>query len=225
MTENPITPSSVTTRPISDDDKRALAEQEAIRLGVADVTFAWAYVENYMVMLLAEILGHKTRDLASAIYFSPASLEVRIKIVDNALRRLLVNSAVAGPLLAKWTPLMNKLGQLRKTRNHVAHGQLAVFGANEGRPSFARLTAPIFAMYDEISRGYIAGQKPGMGSNELKTASRAVDRACKRILEFTEYVRLFHDAESHATLLRKLAEPEDESQGRPRPDSQSSPEP
>jgi hypothetical protein len=212
-------PTSGSPRPISEEDRRMIKEQEDIRLGVADVTFAWANVENCMVMVLAQILRDPAGNIASAIYFTPASIEIRMNIVDNTLRALTTGTSPEKPLLDRWRAVMERLNRLRKTRNKVAHGELVIFsGTRFGGGSFARLTAPMLKLDDDKEELLYRGQKPGMGSNELHQSAVAVNSTANRVIRFAEFVRLLQTGDN-ATLLQKLSEADDETQSPPDPNN------
>jgi hypothetical protein len=230
-------PLSVTTRPISEADRAAIEEQDAIRRGVADLTFAWASVENAMVMLLAELLRYPSGyvgsgHLASAIYFTPASIEVRTKLVESAVKcrvrlacaNLTSGAQIEAHMLEEWGLVMTRLTRLRKTRNKVAHGEMTVFGGTANAPGYARLTAPMLKMDDDREEALLKGQKPGLGSNELKTSTTAVILAVEQIRNFWPLVQLLDDGDS-ASLLQRFAEAKTESPSQPHQDNQTPPEP
>lgn len=214
-------PISVTTRPISKEDRIMLKEQQDIALGVADVTFAWANLENYMVMVLAQIILDKTTFLASAIYFTPASIDNRVKIVENALKAIVADTPAEAPLLGKWHSLANRLIRQRKTRNKVAHSHITIIS---GTPSYARLTTPMLKRDPDEDAAMRKGQKPGMGSNELRNSAKATHSVGKEIVRFVSYVKLVQAAD-YATLLQKLSEAEVAIQTTHHPDNPTPPTP
>jgi hypothetical protein len=215
-------PSSVSD---GERDRRLLAEQEAIHVGVARIVFAWAKIENWMVLLLQRILKHESHEIASAIYFTPAALEVRIKLVNAALEALVARKAVGTPLLKEWKTILNTLNRLRKTRNKIAHGDITVFHPIGGPPPVARLTPPMMVNQDEAIQEWVRTRKlPGLGSNELTNSVNALMQVEKRIIRFWNFVDLIHE-DAHATLLQKLGEVADENRSQPAPDSQTPPEP
>jgi hypothetical protein len=225
-------PISVTTRPISEADRAALSEQTAIRLGVADLTFAWASVENAMVMLLADLIGHPSGHLASAIFFAPTGIEARTKLVDSALKcrtklacaRMPSGTEIEALLIKEWDSIMAQLNRLRKTRNKVAHGEMTIFSGTADSPGYARLTAPILKMDDGREEALLKGQKPGLGSNELATSVAAVISAVEEVRSFGALVHLMDDGDS-ASLLQKLSEGEGETRRPLPPDNQTPQEP
>jgi len=77
---------------------------------------------------------------------------------------------------------------------------MAIFG---GRGGYARLTSPIFKMDDNIMESITKGQKPGLGSNELKNSVASVIEASTEIQKFSDYVDLIYSGDS-ATLLQRL---------------------
>jgi hypothetical protein len=220
-------PISITTRPISEEDMRILREQAEIRIGVAEITFAWAAVENAFVMLLGQVIG-RSGHLASAIYFTPAGIEVRGNIVDKAFRcfvrlttlRLPRGDDIEKSIIKEWASLQACPRRLRQTRNKVAHWEITIFGGTKGRPSYARLTAPILQMDDDREEALLKGQRPGMGANELKISVNAVRNAVNRILYFTQISQLLN-ARDGAALLQILAEAEAKNHNQPQKNTQT----
>src|SRR6266404_3580656 len=103
-------PIPVMARPLSATDP--LPEQDAIKLGVADVTFAWASIENQLVDVFFRVLHGVHITITSAIYFTPAFIETRQRIVDNALRQFLNNQKSEDALLAEWAQILGTLTRL-----------------------------------------------------------------------------------------------------------------
>lgn len=166
--------------------KRVLREHMALRSMVADVTLAWADLENTLVMFLAAIMGGDTfKGLASAIYFAPGNLETRLAIVDRAFRELLFDNPVEDHLGSTWNTLMNALGRLKVTRNKVAHGQIVTIAL--GTRQHVKLTAPIFDFQRsrEIRR---QNQLIGLSSHDIQNSVDAVRRAGRKIRTFSEKV-------------------------------------
>jgi hypothetical protein len=222
-------PTSVTERPITDEDRRALKEQEDIRLGVAEVTFAWSHIENSMVMVLMRILNDQFPMIASAIYFAPSGIEVRTRLVDAAMLAFLddgpgESKESADALKRRWKSIMNKLTHLKGTRNAVTHGQMTFYGEVEGRPGFVRIASPMLKMDKRDHALFAGGQKPGMGSNELFASATAALKAANHLLEFIPWVGDFRRGD-YATLLEKLAVAKAQSPNPPDPDSQIPQEP
>ncbi len=199
-------PTSVTTRPISESDKHIIAEHDAIRAGIADVTLAWGALETELAYLLSAVLKADP-ELGGAIYFSPASAEVRVGIVDAALKQIVARHAVQAALLPKWASIINTMKHLRKTRNKVAHGTISHFHPGGESASYARLVDPMLKDDMALAKAMSKRQKPGMGSNELKESVIAVHQLRSRVHRFRKFVQLFH-AGDIATLLQKLGKAE-----------------
>jgi len=135
-------------------------------------------------------------------------------VAESATGKTEAGSYAAKLLLAKWKRLTTKLGNLRKTRNKVAHGQLVTFEA--GQRPFVRLTKPILNFGDDERALVMGGQKIGLGSYELKQAAAAVYRAGRQTLKFADCVTLLQVGDI-ATLLKRLADEADEKSGSPSP--------
>jgi hypothetical protein len=226
MAKIPITSIPVMARSISSADDHLLAEQDAIRLGVADITFAWASIENALVDIFFRVLSGVNISIVSTIYFTPASIETRQRIVDNTLRQLIVAGKSKDPLLEEWAGILVTLNRLRKTRNKIAHGEMIISTSIKGSAS-ARLVGPRLKLdqfNSSFMEAYFRGQKPGLGSNELRTAGRAANKAATRLITFGTYLDLAI-AGDDATLLQKLAEVKGGSPNPPDRDTQTPPEP
>lgn len=199
-------------------DKQLAADMQAIQMEVANITFAWGHMETTLVILLGTIIKDNSADVASAIYFTPAGLEIRGNIVSNALDALLIRSALHDCILAKWQVLANTMNRLRKTRNKIAHGQLVTFSSD--KLTCVRLASPALKRDDAAIAAFRGGQKPGMGQNEIRQSVRAVNKARKAVEVFIEIVALFHK-DDVSTLLQKLAALEVQSPNQPDLDNQT----
>jgi hypothetical protein len=189
------------------------AEEEKIKEGIAEVTLAWGAVETALVMLLKDVLNHESSDISSAIYFAPAGIEVRTKIVDAAFRELFSRSALQAVVTPLWDSLLNAMNGMRKTRNKVAHGAITRFHSQNGK-SYVRLTEPMPQALRPIMAAKAKRQKAGLGAHDLTQSARAVHRLRARIFAFAECANLFYAGDT-ATLLRKLAELKGESRNPP----------
>jgi hypothetical protein len=199
------------------------AEEEKIRAGIAEITLAWGALETAFVMLLKAILKHENSDIASSIYFAPAGIEVRTKIVDAAFTELFSRSALQAEIFPLWSSLLNTLNGLRKTRNKVAHGAITRFHAPNGK-SHVRLTEPMPKGIRPIMEAKAKRQKAGLGANDILQSARAVHHARSRIFAFADCVMQFHVGDT-STLLRTLGELKAENQNPPNPNTQTPQEP
>src|SRR5215813_543770 len=82
--------------------QRLAAETCRLRELVASISFAWANVENAMVMLLYAILRDDQGRISSAIYFAPNAIETRFSIVDKALIELADNTRCGQEIAEAW---------------------------------------------------------------------------------------------------------------------------
>jgi hypothetical protein len=145
-----------------------------IRGAVADVTFAWASLEDQLVGIVAASLGRMDEyAMASAIYFAPANLETRIAIVDRVVRESLHEHAIESEFLSVWATFENSLHRLRKTRNKIIHGSLLsmpISPTNERRT--VRVSSQLFDV--QRRRTHKNGQLPGLGYAEITAHRNAV---------------------------------------------------
>ncbi len=195
------------------EDQASIAEQDAIRVAVAEVALAWANAEESMVSLLGAILNNASK-IPSAIYFTPAALEVRIDLIDNALRALLAATEVQEPLLKRWDPIMLTLASLRETRSAVTRGQIVTYGS--GSEAYYRLANTLTRFDDAHDALLRKGERPGLGPDELKLAAEAVGAVAQQIDAFHPYVTMLGKGD-YATLTRRLEEAEGKGQSSPDP--------
>ncbi|NKE71906.1 hypothetical protein [Candidatus Manganitrophus noduliformans] len=184
--------------------EKASLENKRLWNATAAITFAWANIENSMIMLLEKILNeNRTSSVsyASAIYFAPSNIETRFKIVDRALEEFIYHHGLVG-LADEWKACLKTLDNLKRTRNKVAHGHISSIHKN-GK-TYYRLTSPLFNM-QEARATYKNKQIPGLSANDLENSLKATFEINQRIREFTKLVEFIQmgDLPSYG---RKLAE-------------------
>src|SRR6516225_7243249 len=119
---------------INPQTSRRLAEETCrLRESVASISFAWANVENVMVMLLYAILRDDQGRFSSAIYFAPSAIETRFSIVDKALIELADNMCCEQEIAKAWGDVLSQLQKLKQTRNKIAHGQISTVSSKGGK--------------------------------------------------------------------------------------------
>jgi hypothetical protein len=182
-------------RPASEEMKAHADHHRRLWNGVAAMTFAWANLENAMVILLGNIIEPKLIGrFSSAIYFAVGGLDVRISIVDAAFRELLDQHQFRDQIMEKWDSLLNTIGRLKRTRNKVAHGQITTTSAN-GK-NHVRLTAPIF--HQQSSRAaFRKRQIPGISANDLEKSVQAVNQAITQLFSFSSIANLITGNQPH----------------------------
>jgi hypothetical protein len=190
--------------PTLDQNKKRDQDEMALRGGVADVTLAWATVENSLMSLLDFIVNERKtlalRQIVSAMYFSLTNLESKFRMVDTALKQFVHGHPAEAEFLAVWHGTVeNRFTRLKATRNAVAHGQIVAIRNR------ARLTAPIFdfAPSRQVRKGH---QLPGMGPDELRQSAEAAEVLCERIISCAVLVKFVRDPAQLATLRRRLAQ-------------------
>lgn len=183
------------------EEQRLQDERAAIKNGIAEVILAWSKVETWLLILFSEITGEGGEyPVTEAIYFTPAALEIRTKLVDNAFCAYIENEqrrgdqtqsglteAISVEILSEWASVLNLLGRLRKTRNKVAHGQTQLFALD---PEGEKLVMRLSSVQDQP---FVNGQPPGMASNDLIVSAAAVESAADLIGFFWKIVGRLRD--------------------------------
>jgi len=184
-------------------ETRLAAETRRLRELVASISFAWANVENAMVMLLYAILRDDQGRISSAIYFAPNALETRFSIVDKALIELADNMCCEQEIAKAWGDVLSQLQKLKQTRNKIAHGQISTVSSKGGK-NHVRLTRPIFNIQDS-RQGRRAGQILGLTASDLDTHVGLVRTVIEKLDAFRLIVDLIH-AGDFAALKQRLLE-------------------
>jgi hypothetical protein len=106
---------------------------ETMKQAVLDVTLNWAHLENGIAFLLESIISRSNYQFGFAIYFSVASADARLKIIDEVINELFEKQKNTRNLLKHkdlkkledtWKRLFQKLGKIKTTRNKVTHGNI-----------------------------------------------------------------------------------------------------
>jgi hypothetical protein len=86
-----------------------------------------------MAFLLESIISRSNYQFGFAIYFSVASADARLKIIDEVINELFEKQKNTRNLLKHkdlkkledtWKRLFQKLGKIKTTRNKVTHGNI-----------------------------------------------------------------------------------------------------
>jgi len=149
--------------------RRLAEETRRLRESVASVSFAWANVENVMVMLLYAILRDDQGRFSSAIYFAPSAIETRFRIVDKAIIELADSTCCEKEIITSWGNVLSKLNALKEKRNKIAHGQISTMGSH-GSKNYVRFV--IGNPGDQALRD----QQQGAGDRYIKCCYRAHSR-------------------------------------------------
>ena len=183
--------------------RRLAEETRRLRESVASVSFAWANVENVMVMLLYAILRDDQGRFSSAIYFAPSAIETRFTIVEKAIRELADSTCCEKEIITSWGNVLSKLNALKEKRNKIAHGQISTMGSHGGK-NYVRLTHPIFNI-QETRRYRRRRQIPGLTLSDLETHLRLLYNIIEKLEAFRLIIDLLH-AGDFSALKQRLAE-------------------
>jgi hypothetical protein len=182
------------------------ADTKAIREGIVQITLAWAAVEGSMSLLLREVLGDASGEIAFAIYYSPASAEVRFKIVDAAFCELMGQSELKPAefrvLMEPWMTLYGRLNNLKEFRNATAHGSISTFARFE--KNYVRLMPPIFD-FRRIVPSVRNRQIPGLSAHDVTVGATAIWEIIPKIGLFFPIARARRERDD-ATLQKTLAQ-------------------
>jgi len=77
----------------------------------------WAHVQDSLLRVFSKLIGEVDFQIASMIFYSPSSYEVRIDIVDNVAKAVLTDP----DLLKEWNDLRDKIITKKRKRNILAH--------------------------------------------------------------------------------------------------------
>jgi hypothetical protein len=178
------------------------AEHKALQEGILEITAAWAAIETDMAGLLRDILADPTGDVAFAIYFSPASSEVRFRIVDAGYCGLMGETRLKASdferLIAPWRVFMDKLNRAKELRNAVAHGTIGTIGAY-GK-THVRLVPPIFN-FRRIFPSVQKRQLAGLSGHDITTGAKNMWSISEKAALFGAIARARHGSDDEA--LRK----------------------
>jgi hypothetical protein len=150
----------------------------ALRNAIAELIITWSHLESGLSCLLAKILQDPTVAFASAIYFSPASADVRIKIVDSALDVLAQQTDSYDQIMDCWRRTLSRINRAKAVRNTVAHGVIG-FSATKTR-WHVRLTAPPFD-FKRNAPSSRNGQLSGMSTNDLTQATKSLKETADEV--------------------------------------------
>ncbi len=162
-----------------------------IHLAVANVTLVWAELENALCLLLGEFLGgtirHGPKEMASVIFFAPTSLDARIDIVDSGFHVAVRQIPDSAKLIPIWNRMIRRINRNKKTRDLVAHGQIAKF--ETGELLEYRIVPPVTD--PRFTKQVRNTNKPGRSAHELRQAQRSVKEIEVSALSFYNLLRSF----------------------------------
>ena len=185
------------------DQERLSRDRTEIREAVTDAWQAWASLENTLAMLLENAVHSRVAQLGLAIYYEPTNAETRFGIVDVAVRRYLRARELEELFLASWKTIVAQLGPARSTRNKIAHGDLVVHVAPNGKSRY-RLSGLLF----DLERFKLhPDQFPGMSANDIRNHVAKLDNvrtSCQKTV--ADMILSTHDCFDVPTLRAKSQE-------------------
>lgn len=179
------------------DSARLIEETAALRNAIVNITLAWSGVETSLALVLkacAEPQG--TGDIAFAIFYSLASADARLGVVDAAFTTLIQKSPHEDDILSVWKPLTDSINKRKRVRNAVAHGQIVtscIHGKNH-----VRLAPQIFDWKRMIPRTRIR-QPVGLKAADIDHCTSVMGKISNIIPRFGGIADHIHKGE-HASL-------------------------
>jgi hypothetical protein len=176
--------------------RKMKAEMALMNIAVAETNYAWARIEDGMLLILKEALGDNEGKITSAIYFTPSNLETRFQLVRNTLHEARKDWWFGDRFKfeQEWDAMILKLNRLKQTRNKIAHS--GVQSWQKSRQNRATCTighvrlAPSFYNWQEFDRT-TGKQMPGMSVNDVVTHVEAAKKLGSHILLLKDIVRLY----------------------------------
>jgi hypothetical protein len=181
-------------------------ERQKMRNAIANMTFAWAEVENAMVLVLTSIVNQgPTGDIASAIFFAVDSLDARIAITNNAFRSLFGRIPNVDEIIIRWQSLIKTTKSLKAMRNKSAHGQMTTILWHNGK-RYVRLTKPL-SNHDEMRLAIESNKIPGYSYNDINISAHTARNLVPEYRVFSSIVSSTTIFSSFYSLLpKKIAE-------------------
>jgi hypothetical protein len=180
-----------------DQDRKLKEETDELVRSVGNVTLAWAHLDTSLAELLASIIGDRSHNhaLAAAIYFAPGSLDVRLKVVDQAINAVMHDQPASDMTLPLWSGIHNRIKRQKDVRNAVAHGMIARRGPVT-RPTGPRLVAP---QKSPKFRKQLTDKTFGMSSADLKRHVTAVGKTLHQIQRLTAFINAWSSGDATAS--------------------------
>jgi hypothetical protein len=167
------------------DKAKIEAESAKLRDAIASLIIAWSHLESTLSVMLATILRDKSGRFASAIYYSPASADVRIKIVDSAFNVLSQISKEQARIMECWRRTVTHINRAKAMRNTVAHSVIG-FSPTQSQWHTRLVRAPYDFRKDTPADS--RHQLPGMSANDITQATDATNNTSSEIGRFIEIV-------------------------------------
>jgi hypothetical protein len=166
-------------------------ERMRIQNNVMQFHGAFSSLETALSTLLASILNITGSQLSYAIYYSPTSFDARAEIVNNALIQIATEQKHLADLLQHWKKIDEKIQEVRRLRNAIAHSSLLTFGSAKGK-LYTRLSPPAFDVI-RVGRKRANKQIPGLTSDDVWQGTKKTRWLSERIDDVSRLVFEFHD--------------------------------
>lgn len=178
----------------------ALTEEEAMFLLLGRYGMAWAQTEdNLCIVLTAALYGDfhpEQMRMASAVLFSPTSLDARIEIVTQAVNQFSTDKLPHPErAIAAWKKIQDNLTHQKNFRNRVAHGTVAT--KKGGKFADYRLVSP--------SMDYGRGKKQGSTYKEIEIKYQKLLKLSSMVRRFKSILSgSIHNPTGHDAALAEL---------------------
>jgi hypothetical protein len=142
--------------PYPPSDQEHLVAQDKLNI-MAAVGYAltkWGGIEDSMALMFGGAVGSDRPYICATVFFSVASIEARLKMLDAAMTARFAADKV---VLSKWILLKNRIGRRRKRRNELAHGQVISYFLQSKYDGTYLI--PYFAITKVLSQYTIAAHK------------------------------------------------------------------
>lgn len=187
------------------DQQKMIEEHKTIREAIVNITLAWSHLENTLALILARVIdpvGPAT--YAFAIFYSVASADAKISIVDAVFTTLLESSPHEQKIRPLWEKTLKLVSRVKKVRNAVAHGQISTTAI--GGKNYVRLTPPIFD-WRRMHPPVLKGQPPGLSAHDLDQTARRIGKVTSLLDHHLALVQaLIYRNVPDEVLLEKLQE-------------------
>jgi hypothetical protein len=183
--------------------RQAFTDQAQLQRSTVDMVLHWVMVEHHLADLLSAAIDRPGEHIGHVIYSAPSATETRIDIVDAAMVQLAFEGRISKLTLAVWSRIECKLGQLKKVRNRVVHGQIV--GVSRSGKSYGRLVDPVFDHIRSRSNR-TEGQLPGMSATDVRQSVNAISKYNSIIMKIVEAVRLERNEPTNGIWQEKVRE-------------------
>ncbi|WP_421955860.1 hypothetical protein [Polaromonas sp.] len=174
------------------ENKKANENIQALGKLTLEFLNAWSTLEMSLGSLFAATLNHPqtVSRVASAVYYGLTGFEARIGATGSAIVQLADDLPELAEIIPAWMILQAALREIKKTRNHVAHGSITRIHF-DGK-QYVGITSPSFD--PRIGRYLKAGSDPGLTAiqlreriNEIHPIYNALDKLNTMVSEYKRF--------------------------------------